>query len=298
MSYFNITTPNISMPNITIPTMMEVQNWIDGHTSIGQCVANSTEALDVLRCDPDLSSLPTKYDPSSLCYTPCSIGSVHELSWLRITRQLYSTDLIEKVTEQLIAMRNACYEQRRNCSLIFNATNETALKAFECLKPHFGNMFHFENDSSVQNLCRIAYNKFGEVRGILEIDLFTRGLSFFDKECSQLEPLFLFRSGLPFEGYMNDSDLFLIKSISLVAGGILAEATYRILERQPMPNYARTAILASSVAALASLLYSGDMKQNDFAMDQVIQKASICAISILTYRCLRQFTRGNNSSTN
>lgn len=271
----NITLPNISMPDVTIPTKIEVENWLDGQTSIGQCVSNATEAVDILRCDPDLASLPTKYDPFGLCYEPIrSSVPVFHFSWDRIIHQLYSQDLLTKVTEGAIQLRTICIEQRRNCSLMFNRTDETALKAFECLKPYFGNMFHFENDSSIQNLCRIAYNKFGEARGLLEIDLFTRGLSFFDKECSLLEPLEFFRSGgLLFDSYVDETPFLMYKAIA-ASIGVLAVVLFSS-ETSSSPRSQRVVSHLSLGASSAIVIYAGKWKAHSYFIDQLILTALI-----------------------
>ncbi len=288
--------PNISLPdmsNISLPNADDFYAWVDKHSSIGQCVANATEAIDVLRCDPDLSSLPTKYDPFSLCYKSIYNMGLYQLSWHRMIRQLYSADLKEKFTEQAVVIEKLCYEQRRICTEIFNGTRESALWSFECLKPHFGNTFRFESDSSVQNLCRIAYNKFSEARGLLEIDLFTRGLSFFDKNCSQLEPLSLTRYGLPFENYTNDLDFYINNTLAVVVG----LSSFFILNSKAaqLSRGKRVVALIGSGTLLAYYIHTGNWRQNHFNLDHAISMASISFIASSVFGAFYQMFRKEES---
>lgn len=264
-----------------VPKLEELYTWVDKQTSIGQCVANATRAVDVLRCDPDLSTLPTKYGPTSLCYKPISGMGVYDLSCSRITRQLFSADLIEKVTQQAKAIEKLCYAQRRICAELFDGTKETALQSYECLKPYFGNMFHFENDTSLQNLCRIAYNKFSEARGLLEINLFARGASFFDKNCSQIEPLFLFPSSLPFENYLSEEDFYISNALAIAIGYFAFSTLNTKLEKSSRAR--RVFVLLSSGTLLANWIYFGNWRQNNFYYDYglVVASTSFIASSAL-----------------
>lgn len=282
--YLNLKKEQEMRFNTTMYSMEYLYNWFDKQTSIGQCVANATEALDVLRCDPDLSSLPTKYDPYSLCYNFNREVRVLDGSMLRMSKQIFSTDLIHKVLRNVNELSQQCNEHRRSCFEIFDGTNETALKAFECLKPHFGNMFLLNGVNSLQNLCLIAYHKFSEARGILEIDLFTRGEAFFDKECFQLQPNSQAKMGYPFEQYMSDQKLYSARFLGGSLGFVAAFLLARSMEKKP--KKLRVGALLGSGVLLASLIYSGKWRQNNFEMDQIFIAGSISFIASSFFRSL------------